>query len=832
MAPPLIAYQFGLMPLAATGVTEWRQLHPTYDGRGVLIAILDSGVDPGVLGLQTTTLGQRKILDLRDFSGEGRVALAPVRADAAGRILIEGGLLLLGAGAVRGVAVDSAWYGGVLSELPFGDKPAADFNGNGSNRDRYGVVVARGASGWVAFVDTNGDGTLGDETAVTDYLVRGATFTFSSRSASRGRGPITAAVNLSEESGSPVLALMLETSGHGTHVAGIAVGHDLYGIRGFDGVAPGAQIIALKIANNARGGVTTNGSMLRAMEYAVRFAEERRLPLVMNMSFGIGNEDEAHAVMDSVVNAFLIAHPGVVFAIASGNDGPGTSTMGLPGSAELALTSGATYPGAFAAVEYGVASGELLAWWGSRGGELAKPDLVTPGMAYSTVPRWNTGQEIKRGSSMASPHTAGLAALLVSAMAQEGRTVTAAGVTQALRTTARRFSGESVIDQGAGLPRIEAAYQWLRAGHAVTRFRVQALGPAPGTASGRPVQLAGGSDDIGPARETVRPTAAYRRNGLASPADTVQRFRVSRLPGHLEGRADGRTAVYRLYSDAAWLRPVQPTVTVDSVTGSAIVEVRYDASRFTRSGRYAGAVYGVPEADTAAGSAFVLGNTVIVPDSAVGRVISVGGRKLPAGATARYYLSVPPAASGLALRLTLRDTTTPGTLYLFEPSGRPARGDDREDVGGEDGGRASLAVSANDLTPGVWEAVLQALPGRDVTFDLQATVPAVRIASVDSSAGTARVVFASSAGQDTTLNVTAEQIGVTAAWTAFIDRGGLYRRDLEAPAWATRMIVEVELAPELWNQVTDFAITVFDRDGAQLGNGAMNYVYHRVKADL
>src|SRR5256885_8122514 len=49
----------------------------------------------------------------------------------------------------------------------------------------------------------------------------------------------------------------------GTHVAGIAAGHNLYNVQGFDGVAPGAQLLALKIANNARGGISVNGSMVR-----------------------------------------------------------------------------------------------------------------------------------------------------------------------------------------------------------------------------------------------------------------------------------------------------------------------------------------------------------------------------------------------------------------------------------------------------------------------------------------------------------------------------------------------------------------------------------------
>ena len=59
------------MPLAATGVTDFLALHPEWDGRGVLIGILDSGIDAGVPGLQRTPNGSPKLLDLRDFSDEG-----------------------------------------------------------------------------------------------------------------------------------------------------------------------------------------------------------------------------------------------------------------------------------------------------------------------------------------------------------------------------------------------------------------------------------------------------------------------------------------------------------------------------------------------------------------------------------------------------------------------------------------------------------------------------------------------------------------------------------------------------------------------------------------
>ncbi|MGH7594244.1 MAG: hypothetical protein ACRELE_10400, partial [Gemmatimonadales bacterium] len=73
-----VAFARGLMPLRASHVERFAAGHPTWDGRGVLIAILDSGIDPGVPGLAIASDSTPKILDLRDFSDEGRIALRPV----------------------------------------------------------------------------------------------------------------------------------------------------------------------------------------------------------------------------------------------------------------------------------------------------------------------------------------------------------------------------------------------------------------------------------------------------------------------------------------------------------------------------------------------------------------------------------------------------------------------------------------------------------------------------------------------------------------------------------------------------------------------------------
>src|SRR3989449_9160307 len=121
--PPAIAYISGLMPLRSTGVEQFRAKHPTYDGRGVVIGILDTGVDPAVPGLIVTSTGAPKMLDLRDFSGEGRVALSPVVPTADGTVAV-GGRKLVGGGRIRRLTTGTAWYAGLFRELPLGKPPA------------------------------------------------------------------------------------------------------------------------------------------------------------------------------------------------------------------------------------------------------------------------------------------------------------------------------------------------------------------------------------------------------------------------------------------------------------------------------------------------------------------------------------------------------------------------------------------------------------------------------------------------------------------------------------------------------------------------------------
>ncbi len=791
VAPADAALAKGWMPLAATGVTAFLRAHPTWDGRGVLIGILDSGVDAGVPGLQRTPTGNAKLLDLRDFSGEGAVPLA--RLAPAGDSVRIGGITLGGMSRVRALNAAGPWYGGVFAERPLGALPASDLNGDGDETDSLAVLVAQASDGWFAMADSDGDGSLAGERPVHDYLRGRDTFGW----AQPGRAsPLTVAVNLTIVEGVPSLDLFFDTFGHGTHVAGIAAGNDLYGVGGFDGVAPGAQLLGLKIANNAHGSVTVTGSMLRGIDYAIRFARSRQMPLVLNMSFGVGNEREGAARIDHLVDSVLAANPDVAFAISAGNDGPGLSTHGFPGSAERALTVGATFPLAF--VEGAPTDGrpDPVAYFSSRGGELAKPDIVTPGVAFSSVPRWSVGDERKFGTSMAAPHAAGLLALLRSAAVAEHLRPNARQLKQALMVTARPLVDATYLDQGTGTPNVGAAWAWLREGHEVPEVSVIVL-------SGMSAAFAILGDD----------------------ADTIPTFFVRM-------ESDSALATVSLRSDSPWLMTppgleelfyVKRDGTGEMQPGRT-VGLRYDTTKLTAAGLHVGIVTGWGR-DTMAGPLFRLVNTVIVPVTAD---TTLGPATLESGAAQRVFFPVD-SARPFAVRVSAGESGPTLLGALFAPGGRPWPDANVSAAG--PGAPAQFVVDASDAHRGLWEAdaVGSFVMGGAATVSVE-TSP-VRIGLVRDTRGVELALDNRSTGA-ASLEVGVALIGAQRG--ALVPGSGSREEELAfvVPSWARELVVDASMSPYEWDRFTDFAVTVYDASGRIVGKEPMNYADVRLSAEL
>jgi subtilisin family serine protease len=787
IAPPEAAYARGWMPLASTGVDRFVREHRTYDGRGVLIAILDTGVDPGAPGLRATSTGDPKLVDVRDFSGEGAVTLA--RLSPRHDTVEIGGRKLGGFGRVVGLNTTGPYYGGTLRELALGVPPASDLDGDGEASDTLAVVVTRALDGWVVLADTDGDGSLAGERPVRDYLVGRETLGW----APRGRVPrVNLAANFAERAGEPVLDLYFALDAHGTHVAGIAAAHDLYGVTGFDGVAPGAQLLGLKISNRANGSVSSSGAILAAMDHAVRFAAARRQPLVINLSFGVGNEREGEARIDGLVDSVLALHPGIVLTVSAGNDGPGLSTIGFPGSAGLAISVGATIPSVFLPPDGSGTATDIVADFSARGGELAKPDILAPGVAYSSVPLWNAGDEVKQGTSMAAPHAAGLAALLLSALAQEEQPVQALTLRQALMVTARPAPEGGYLDEGRGVPDVDAAYRWLIGG-----------GRGPGVEVGIPGR---------------RTSGGWVVAGPGVPRTGAQRFEVRRPP-------DAAPVTYTLRGNVPWLTG-PPTVTLAREVTS--IELRYSADGLAAPGAYTGVVSGWPP-DTLAGPGFRLVTTIVVP-AAVADTTVLLRRAAPvrAGDVVRSFFAADSArpfevriSSGLGQR---------GLAHLHEPGGAPYREIGTRPLGvGADG--AVYRVDARDVVRGDYQVVASSMPGGRMT--VTAVVSHAPFTIVSGRTGEIALAdLANRTGKPVTAGIEFRLRGGQREVPVRASGGAIQRIPFEIPAWATGLEVDVAMDRGQWGRFTDFGVTVLDSAGRQIAQDPLEYAFGRLSTAL
>jgi len=205
------------------------------------------------------------------------------------------------------------------------------------------------------------------------------------------------------------LAFDSENSTHGTHVAGIAAGNartEATGGRIVSGVAPRAYIGNYKALVGTDSGLSPNGNapeIVAAIEAAVRDGMD-----VLNLSIG---EPEIEPRRDVVALALdAAAEAGVVPVVAAGNDynDLGAGTVASPANSAGAITVGAVEIGGtpptgehadFSSVGPTTISYRL------------KPDVAAPGVdVLSAVP--GGGWSSLSGTSMASPHIAGSAALL------------------------------------------------------------------------------------------------------------------------------------------------------------------------------------------------------------------------------------------------------------------------------------------------------------------------------------------------------------------------------------------------------------------------------------
>ena len=272
----------------------------------------------------------------------------------------------------------------------------------------------------------------------------------------RGRGVLIGEMDTGVDAAHPVLAGRIarfydgekrketapfDSSGHGTHVAGILVGEDPSVGRRF-GVAPDAKLVATS-------SVGIDATMLGAMEWMLTIPD---LHVVSN-SWSIRSGQDPTPFYRAI-ESWEAA--GIFGVFSAGNAGPRAGTISAPHEHPLAFAVGAT-----TVPERADASNEELLGLSSRGPgkylgrAIPKPELAAPGEEiYSCLPYRRYGS--LSGTSMAAPMVAGTAALLL----QVNPHLTPAELRVALTETARPLA-----DSALGIRTLDslAAVRWVRA---------------------------------------------------------------------------------------------------------------------------------------------------------------------------------------------------------------------------------------------------------------------------------------------------------------------------------------------------------------------------------
>lgn len=657
------------MPTREIGAVAFKRSHPRWDGRGITVGVLDSGVDLDHPALQETSTGDRKIIDwvtATDPVLDGDLSWRPMLTEVTGPTFTEDD--------VDWTAPAGDFAFNVFSEsITAPSEPAGDVNRDGDTTDTWGVLYR--ASDNAIWVDTDQDLDFTDETLMRPYkdgFQVGHLGTDDPGTSLVERSPFVVEfredVDLSpygpeyvDKVGDFVNIGLVEDA-HGSHVAGITAANDMLG-GAMDGAAPGAKIVSSRGCTWG-GGCTAAATTTGMVDLVVNRGVD-----VVNMSIGgLPPLNDANNARARTYDR-LIADYGVQLFISAGNSGPGVNTVGDPSVATDVVSVAASVSKATWLANYGsvVQREQNLFPFSSRGPREDggfKPNLTAPGSAVSTVPQWlaqppiaeagytlPVGYAMFNGTSMASPQAAGAAALLMSAALSTDRDVTPAQLRRALYTAADFRRGMPAIGQGNGSIDVNGTWRLLRGGAVSTRgYRVDA--PVCTPISG---ELAAAD----------RGTGVYNRCGPGEGghrADQSKRYavRVTRTTGPARAL---RHTVRWLGNDGTWSSARSVRLPLNR-TRSIVVRARPEVGAHS-------AIMRLDDPRTRGVDTEVMNTVVAAVEPRRPTHARTWTGRVQRNSTTSHFVDVAPGASALQLNLTGIATGSQTRMIAINPYGVP-----------------------------------------------------------------------------------------------------------------------------------------------------------------
>jgi len=801
------------LALKSTGVEDFIKQHPEYDGRGTIIIVLDTGVDMGIDGLTKTSTNETKVIDVQDFTGEGDIPFYTADENKEGDFITFSNDEKKYSVKVQSTKIlpsaDGKYFIGAFAEkhLLNSNSGSADLNGNGSTDDVYYFITYKTNEGfWVVYFDLNGNGDLSDEKPLRNYKENFDSFTIHKE---KGLAPFTMALNIFPEESK--VSFFFDDGSHGSHCAGIAAGYNI-GEVGLNGVAPGAKIIALKIGhNNFPGGATVNESMKKAYLYADKISRERKEPCIVSMSYGIGSEIENRSEMEKFLAKLLKENPYLYVSVSNGNEGPGISSSGLPASSNYVFSSGAVLAKEVARDNYGnELPNDIILHFSSRGGEVSKPDVVSPGAATSTVPNFTPGDRFW-GTSMACPYSAGVMSLLLSAAQKEFPDVKIPSqlLFKILRRSATYWNQYTVLDQGGGFINVSNAYdlmkKFLKNGEH-KKFETYSI------------------SSFAPNQPDNKANNLYIRDGSFLTGDEVFLFNIKRENSI---NSDKFYRTYNLQTDADWLKLIQKKTYIRN-DQQATVNVKIDKSRLKSPGLYTAKISATRD-DASAFPEFDMLATVVVPyefNSSNNYKIFWKDETVAQGMLKRYFIKIPAGQNSMKIVLSrdrLSKKYSRCRYFLHNNDGIQV------DV-------SSVLYSVNndekvenyyyDLAPGIYEIIVDGffLASELSTYNLEIEFNSInRTRNEPLTEENSSIELVNYFNEAKTYNLSGELFGFKKNYFVKVDGKATLKIPFTLVAGQKSKEFSFTLSKEDFNKVTDFSFQILDSTGKAVSKNALSY---------